>query len=50
MEAHVKIYVTKETKAQINDIEFDEIAITSSFEIIDCHNEDKKSTFSLEDI
>ena len=48
LEAHIKIYTTKQIKAEINDINFDEIAITSSFEILDFSNKNEK--FSLDDI
>ena len=35
LEAHIKIYVNEDIKNKIEDISFDEIAITSSFEIIE---------------
>ena len=48
LEAHIKIYIRDDLKRIISDISFDEIAITSSFEIIST----KTSThhFSLEEI
>ena len=48
LEAHIKIYVNEDIKNKIEDIAFDEIAITSSFEIMKIHNEN--SFFSLKEI
>ena len=48
LETHIKIYVNEDIKNKIEDIAFDEIAITSSFEIMKIHNEN--SFFSLKEI
>ena len=48
LEAHIKIYVSDEIKIKIKDIQFDEIAITSSFEILNF--EDNNKYFCNEDI
>ena len=48
LEAHITIYVAENIKEVIRDISFDEIAITSSFEILTLKN--KASYFFLEEI
>jgi len=48
LEAHIKIYVNEDIKKKIEGITFDEIAITSSFEIMKTQNEN--SFFSLEEV
>ena len=48
LESHVKIFLTDDIKKEVSDINFDEIAITSSFEILDFKN--SNNSFSLEEI
>ena len=48
LEAHIKIYVNEDIKKRIEDISFDEIAITSSFEVVISKN--KSNFFALEEI
>ena len=48
LEAHINIYVKEDIKNQIENISFDEIAITSSFEIFTLNND--ISYFSIEEI
>ena len=48
LEANVMIYVKEDLKKKIEEINFDEIAITSSFQLLDYKN--KKDFFELEDI
>ena len=48
LEAHIKIYVNEDIKKKIKDISFDEIAITSSFEVVISKN--KSTFFALEEI
>tara|TARA_Y100001970_G_scaffold292839_1_gene436091 strand:- start:1481 stop:4258 length:2778 start_codon:yes stop_codon:yes gene_type:complete len=49
LEAHIKLYVSKKIINEIKDIQFDEIAITSSFEILD-YQKNTSNCFSLEEI
>ena len=48
LEANVIIYVKEDLKKKIEEINFDEIAITSSFQLLDYKN--KKDYFALEEI
>ncbi len=48
LESHVKIFLTDDIKNEVSDINFDEIAITSSFEILDFKN--SNNNFSLEEV
>ena len=48
LEANVIIYVKENLKKKIEEINFDEIAITSSFQLLDYKN--KKDYFALEEI
>ncbi len=48
LEAHIKIYLSKKIKEELNNIDFDEISITSSYEICDYKN--KNDLFSLDDV
>ena len=48
LEANVIIYVKEDLKKKIEEINFDEIAITSSFQLLDYKK--KKNCFSLEEI
>ena len=48
LEANVIIYVKEDLKKKIEEINFDEIAITSSFQLVDYKN--KKDYFALEEI
>ena len=48
LEANVIIYVKEDLKKKIEEINFDEIAITSSFQLLDYNN--KKDYFALEEI
>ncbi|MDC0192098.1 isoleucine--tRNA ligase [Alphaproteobacteria bacterium] len=48
LEANVMIYVKEDLRKKIEKINFDEIAITSSFQLLDYKN--KKDFFELEDI
>ena len=48
LEANVIIYVKEDLKKTIEEINFDEIAITSSFQLLDYKN--KKDYFALEEI
>ena len=48
LEANVIIYVKEDLKKKIKEINFDEIAITSSFQLLDYKN--KKDYFALEEI
>ena len=48
LEAHIDIYVTDEIKSIINDVNFAEITITSSYNILDDKN--TKNFFKLDDI
>ena len=48
LESHVKIFLTDNIKNEVSDINFDEIAITSSFEILDFKN--SNNNFSLEEV
>ena len=48
LEANIKIYVSEDIKDKLIDIDIDEIAITSSFELLNYEN--KESYFSLDDI
>ena len=48
LEAHIKLYLSEKIKKEIDDINFDEIAITSSFEILEINN--LSSYFSIDDI
>ena len=48
LEANVIIYVKEDLKKKIEEINFDEVAITSSFQLLDYKN--KKDYFALEEI
>ena len=48
LEAHINIYLTVKIKNEIKNINFAEVAITSSFEIL--NYEDGNSYFCIEDI
>ena len=48
LEANIIIYVKEDLKKKIEEINFDEIAITSSFQLLDYKN--KKDYFALEEI
>ena len=48
LEAHVKIYLNEENLNKVNDINFDEISITSSFEIFKYN--DQNTYFVIDDI
>jgi isoleucyl-tRNA synthetase len=48
LEAHIKIYLTKDIVDKVKDINLDEISITSSFEILDY--DEGNSGFKIEEI
>ena len=48
LEAHIKIYLSDKLKKNIVDIQLDEIAITSSFEVLTYDN--KKIGFEMDEI